>query len=293
MTPDSRNPTGSPAPSAPAKLGCVSVPLSEKPVSTGPLDLIRATRYVTPLREGGSLPGLVEGNDLGTWVVKFRGAGQGPGALVAEVVAGELGRAIGLNVPELRLIEIVPELGHAEPDPEIQELIAASPGLNLAMDFLPGALPFNLDIPPDEPPTPGFDPDLAAAIVFFDALVTNIDRTPRNPNLLTWHGRTWLIDHGAAFFRQHGDRPLAETALTPTPILRDHVLLPATTPDHLAAAGERLAGPVRDAIQAAVAAAPDQWLGADPAGRRIDFATFLERRLDGRAVFIEELSDRE
>lgn len=271
----------------------MSVPLSEKPPSTGPLDLIRATRYVTPLREGGSLPGLVEGNDLGTWVVKFRGAGQGPGALVAEVVAGELGRAIGLNVPELRLIDIAPELGHAEPDPEIQELIAASPGLNLAMDFLPGALPFTLDISPDGPSAGGFDPDLAAAVVFFDALVTNIDRTPRNPNLLTWHGRTWLIDHGAAFFRQHGDRPLAETALTPTPILRDHVLLPATTPDHLAAAGERLAGPVRDAIQAAVAAAPDQWLGADPAGRRIDFATFLERRLDGRAVFIEELSDRE
>ena len=246
---------------------------------------VEATRYVTALREGGSLPGLVEGDDDGTWVVKFRGAGQGPGALVAEVVAGEIARRINLPVPELVLVEIAPELGHAEPDPEIQELIEASVGLNLGMDFLPGALPFTLA--GDE----SFDPDLAADIVFFDALITNIDRTPRNPNLLIWHGRTWLIDHGAAFYRQHGAKPLAETANQPTPVLRDHVLLPAAGP--LAGAGERLTVPIEAAIEPALAAVPDEWLGEDPASRREDFCLFLEKRLDGQAVFIAELEDRD
>ncbi len=249
--------------------------------TTSRLRRVEAIRYVTALREGGSLPGLVEGDDDGTWVVKFRGAGQGPGALVAEVVAGLIAGEIGLPVPELVLIDVAPELGHAEPDPEIQELIEASPGLNLGMDFLPGALPFTL-APEEE-----FDPDLAAEIVFFDALVTNIDRTPRNPNLLTWHGRTWLIDHGAAFYRQHGAAPLAETATAPTPVLRDHVLLPAAGP--LAAAGDRLSPAVAAAIDPALAAVPDQWLGEDPAARREDFRLFLERRLEGQAHFIEEL----
>lgn len=248
---------------------------------SGGLRQVEATRYVTALREGGSLPGLVEGDDDGTWVVKFRGAGQGAGALVAEVVAGEIARRIGLPVPELVLVGIAPELGHAEPDPEIQELIEASPGLNLGMDFLPGALPFALN--PDEP----FDPDLAAEIVFFDALITNIDRTPRNPNLLTWHGRTWLIDHGAAFYRQHGAKLLAETADSPTPVMREHVLLAAAGP--LVEAGKRLTEPIREAIDPALAAVPDEWLGEDPAARREDFRLFLERRLAGQEAFTCEL----
>jgi hypothetical protein len=245
------------------------------------LRLVRAVRYVTPLREGGSLPGLVEGDDDGTWVVKFRGAGQGPGALVAEVVGGAIGSAIGLPIPELVLVEIAAELGHAEPDPEIQELIEASPGLNLGMDFLPGSLPFTLS--PDD----GFDPELAADIVFFDALITNIDRTPRNPNLLTWHGRTWLIDHGAAFYRQHGATPLPETATSPTPVLRDHVLLPVA--GSLTEAGERLTAGIEAAIGPALAAVPDQWLGDNPEGRREQFHLFLERRLAGQDAFITEL----
>ena len=182
---------------------------------------VTATRYVTALREGGSLPGLVEADDDGLYVVKFSGAGQGPGALVSEVIAGELGRAIGLRVPELVVIEVSPELGHAEPDPEIQELIEASPGINLGMDFLPGALPFDLA------DSRAVDPDAAAEIVWFDWLITNVDRTPRNPNLLTWHGEIWLIDHGAAFFRQHGPVPLSQTAGEPTPMMADHLLLPA------------------------------------------------------------------
>jgi len=251
--------------------------------TTSELRRVGAIRYVTPLREGGSLPGLVEGDDDGTWVVKFRGAGQGPGALVAEIVAGEIARRIGLPVPELVLVEVAPELGQAEPDPEIKELITASPGLNVGMDFLPGSLPFALS--PDEPIDPGF----AADVVFFDALVTNIDRTPRNPNLLTWHGRTWLIDHGASFYRQHGNAPLAETAAAPTPVMRDHVLLPAA--GSLGEAGERLAPAIGDAIGPALALVPDEWLGDDPVARREDFRLFLERRLAARESFVAELED--
>ncbi len=293
VTPGSHPDLPATASSATCEALAVSVLAADTGGATALLQLIHATRYVTALREGGSLPGLVEGDDLGTWVVKFRGAGQGAGALVSEVIAGQLGRDIGLPIPELRLIEIAPELGHAEPDPEIQELIEASPGLNLAMDFLPGALPFTLDVPGAGSGPPSFDPDLAAEIVFFDALITNIDRTPRNPNLLTWHGRTWLIDHGAAFFRQHGVKPLAETALAPTPILRDHVLLPATDQSRLTAAGDRLADSVRANIESAVAAVPEEWLGPDPTARRADFTAFLRRRLDGRASFIAELSGDE
>src|SRR5262245_20164075 len=159
---------------------------------------VHATRYVTPFREGGSLPGLVEADDDGLYVVKFRGAGQGPAALVAEIVAGELARALGLRVPEQVVAQVATELAAAEPDPEIQDLVIASAGDNLGVDFLPGALPF----------TPAgveaMDPAIAADVVWLDALTMNVDRSPRNPNLLVWHGRTWLIDFGAALYRQHG-----------------------------------------------------------------------------------------
>jgi hypothetical protein len=232
---------------------------------------------VTALREGGSLPGLVEADDDGLYVVKFRGAGQGPGALVSEVVAGELGRAIGLRVPELVVIDVSPELGHAEPDPEIQELIEKSSGANLGLDFLPGALPF------DGISGGGIDPDEAASIVWFDWLITNVDRTPRNPNMLTWHGGVWLIDHGAAFFRQHGPVPLALTAGRPTPMLSEHLLLPAA--GSVSSAGRRLAGRAGQATEAAVAAVPSEWLGPDPEATREQFVLFLQARLndeDGR-----------
>jgi hypothetical protein len=242
---------------------------------------VTATRYVDALREGGSLPGLVEADNDGLYVTKFRGAGQGEGALVAEVLAGEMGRALGLPVPELVVIDVAPELGHAEPDPEIQELIAASPGPNLGMDFLPGALPFTL---PADPPV---DPAFAADVVWFDALVTNVDRTPRNPNMIVWHGRTWLIDHGAAFFRQYGDVPLAQTARAPVPMLAEHVLLPAAEP--LANADERMAERALDAVGAAVAAVPDVWLGAEPAARRADLEEFLRVRLQGPRGFVAEV----
>lgn len=245
-----------------------------------PLRQVVATRYVTPLREGGSLPGLVEADDDGMYVTKFRGAGQGEGALVAEVVAGELARALGLPVPELVVVDISAELAPAEPDAEIQDLLAASPGPNLGMDFLPGALPFTL---PADPPV---DPAFAADVVWFDALVTNVDRTHRNPNLLVWGGRTWLIDHGAAFFRQHGGGRLADTVDEPVPMLADHVLLDLAGP--LREADERLAQKATAAVGAAVAIVPDAWLGVNPATRRGDIAHFLVQRLAAPRRFVAE-----
>jgi hypothetical protein len=241
---------------------------------------VSATRYVAPLREGGSLPGLVEADDDGLYVMKFRGAGQGPAALVAEVVAGELARALGLLVPEFVVAELDGDLAKAEPDVEIQELAEASVGANLGVDFLPGALPF----------TPGalasLDPDMAADLVWFDALVMNVDRTPRNPNLLVWHGRTWLIDHGAAFYKQHGEVPLADSAHAPFPHIAEHVALPRAS--SIAAADERLAEPASGAVDSAVALVPDEWLGPEPRARRADFAQFLSRRLRAPRAFAEE-----
>jgi hypothetical protein len=232
------------------------------------LRTVTATRYVTPLREGGSLPGIVEADDDGLYVLKFRGAGQGPKALAAEIVAGELARHLGLPVPELVLIELDPALGNAEPDPEIQELIAASAGINLGVDFLPGSLPYN----PAQPP----DPDLAADIVWLDSLVTNVDRTPRNPNLLRWHSNLYLIDHGASLYAFHGSDPLAR-ARAAFPPVRDHVLLPAA--GSVLEADARLAARADPGVAALV---PREW--ADGAA----YAEFLARRLEGPREFAEE-----
>ena len=160
------------------------------------LDLVTVTRYVTPLREGGSLPALVEADNLGTYVMKFRGAGQGPLALVAEIIAGELARRLGLRVPELVLAELDPRIPGSEPDPEIQDLLKASNGLNLGVDFLPGSAGF-------DPLGWTADEWFASRLLWFDALVQNPDRTWRNPNLLVWHGDIWLIDHGAALYFHH------------------------------------------------------------------------------------------
>ena len=234
------------------------------------LRTVTATRYVTPLREGGSLPGLVEADDDGLYVVKFRGAGQGPKALAAEIVAGELARGLDLPVPELVLVELDGEMARAEPDPEIQDLIRASAGLNLGVDFLPGALPYS----PARPPAP----DLAAAVVWLDALIENVDRTPRNPNLLLWHGRLWLIDHGAALYVHHGAGDALAVARRPFPAIRDHVLLGAA--GSLLDADARLAG--RAVPEPAAALVPDSW--ADGAA----YAEHLARRLEPPRDWIEE-----
>src|SRR3954462_12435281 len=211
---------------------------------------VSATRYVTPLREGGSLPGLVEADDDGLYVVKFRGAGQGVGALVAEVVAGELARSLGLPVPELVRVELDPQIGVAEPDPEIQDLLMASAGLNLGVDFLPGALGFTTAAAGDR--------EFCANVVWLDALVMNLDRTPRNPNLLTWHGRTWLIDHGAALYPQHSDAGLAASAHDPFRLIAQHVLLPCA--GVITEADARLAAVAAEAVAAAIEAVPGGWL---------------------------------
>ena len=248
-----------------------------------------ATRYVTPLREGGSLPGLVEADDDGLYVVKFRGAGQGPRALVAEWIAGELGRAIGLPVPDLVGVEVAASLGDAEPDEEIHDLVGASGGLNLGMDFLPGALGFNRAV---ASPTSPIEPAFAADTVWLDALVTNPDRTAQNPNLLNWHGRVWLIDHGAALYIHHTWRDPDDHARRPFERIRDHVLLPFA--DSIAAADERHAGRIDQALLVAlVDAVPDAWLpdvdligGADD--QRTAYVRYLLRRLETPRSFVEE-----
>jgi hypothetical protein len=238
--------------------------------STAPrLRTVRALRYVAPLREGGSLPALVEADDDGLYVVKLRGAGQGPKALVAEVVAGEIGRALGLAVPDLVLVDVDPALADAEPDVEIQELVQASGGLNAGFDFLPGALPFSPAAPA------AIDPELAADVVWFDALVTNVDRAPRNPNLLVWHGRLWLIDHGAALYRHHDPAWPGDAARRPFPAIADHVLLPFA--GSIAAADEGAAARLdAGAVEAAVATVPDAWLD-DPDDRERYLEHLLER----------------
>jgi hypothetical protein len=239
---------------------------------------VEATRYVTPLREGGSLPALVEASDDGLYVVKFRGAGQGAKALVAEVVVGELARRLGFLVPELVVVLLDPGFGSAEPDPEIQDLLHASAGANLGVDFLPGALPYS--------PAAGPEPDggLAADIVWLDALVTNVDRSARNPNLLCWHDRLWLIDHGAALYFQHGSRPPPEHARGRFEAIADHVLLPAAA--SIAAADRRLAPRVTEELLAAVVAEiPEAWLERAERERYVDY---LRRRLAPPRAFVQE-----
>jgi hypothetical protein len=253
------------------------------------LRTVVATRYVTPLREGGSLPGLVEADDDGLYVVKFRGAGQGPRALVAEWLAGELARAIGLTVPDLVAVEIDPALGNAEPDVEIHDLVGASAGLNLGMDFLPGALTFN----PAAPTAPKFiDPTFAADVIWLDALVTNPDRSAQNPNLLVWHGRPWLIDHGAALYIHHSWRDPDEHARRSFERIRNHVLLPYA--GSIVAADRRHAGRIdRALLTELVDSLPDAWLPddtvmGDAAAQRRGYVRYLTLRLERPRPFVGE-----
>jgi hypothetical protein len=248
---------------------------------------VTATRYVTPLREGGSLPGVVEADDLGTYVVKFRGAGQGPKALVAEVIAGELARRLGLPVPDLAVTDLDPVVARAEPDEEVQELIKASAGANLGMDFLPGALGF-------DPVAHPVDADLASRTLAFDAYVENVDRSWRNPNLLIWHGGLWLIDHGATLYFHHTPAWDAgpDRARDAFPLIKEHVLLRAAgmLREVDAAMAERLTA---DAIAAIVNLIPDAWVdeGAsrgDAARLRALYGRYLLDRATSPRPFVEE-----
>ena len=248
---------------------------------------VTATRYVTPLREGGSLPALVEADDDGLYVLKFRGAGQGRKALVAELLAGELARAAGLPVPEIVFIELDPELARTEPDPEIQDLIRASAGLNLALDYLPSAVTFD---PLAHRPLP----DLASRIVWHDAFVSNVDRTARNSNLLMWHRRLWLIDHGAALIFHHQWEGYMERSTSAFPMIRDHVLLGFATRIEQADAEmtQRLSASV---IEDIVALVPDDWLESTPAlaspqDQRQAYLRYFAARLQAPRAFVEEAS---
>ncbi len=241
------------------------------------LRTVTATRYVTPLREGGSLPALVEADDDGLYVLKFRGAGQGPKALVAELIAAGLGRAIDLPVPEPVLADLDLALGLAEPDPEIQGLLERSAGLNVGLDYLPGSLPLGVAN------TAGISPELAADVVWFDAFLQNVDRTPRNPNLLLWHRKLWLIDHGASLYFHHAWDDYLVKSRGAFPQVKDHVLLPWAGELHeVDAEFARLLTP--DAIARVVDLVPEAWREDDPAGYR----EYLTRRLEAPREWVEE-----
>ena len=246
---------------------------------------VRATRYVAPLREGGSLPGLVEADDLGTYVCKFRGAGQGLKVLVAEVVVGELARALGIRTPELVGVDLVEAIGRYEADEEVQDLLTASIGLNLGIDFLPGSFGYDAGCRPN--------PDEAAAVLWLDALTANVDRSWRNPNLLVWHGDLWAIDHGACLYFHHGwsgGIGSAERFARQPYDASDHVL--ASYLPGVAAADDRLAPQVTPQLLGAVlAAVPDEWLepvpGAeDPSALRAAYIEFLLARVGGERSWL-------
>lgn len=246
---------------------------------------IAATRYLTPLREGGSLPAVVEGDDDGTYVLKFRAAGQGPLALLAELVSGEIGRCLGLRIPELALMEVDAALGRNEPDQEVRELVLASTGLNLAMDYLPGSVSF------DPATKPQVDPWEASTGVWFDAFVTNVDRTARNTNLLWWHRKLYFIDHGASLYFHHGWSDLEAKSASAFPQVKDHVLLRWAT--ELEKAHAALRAKLDEGVFAAILdEVPDAWLlpetGAEtPAAKRRAYVDYLTRRLASTA-FLEE-----
>ena len=252
------------------------------------LRTVNAVRYVTPLREGGSMPALVEGDDNRLWVVKLRGAGQGTRALIAEIVVGELARALDLPVPELAIVDLAAPLGRAEPDPEVRDLLLGSVGSNAGLAHLPAAVGF--DRAAREPVSGA----LASRIVALDAFATNVDRTPRNPNLL-WSdagGKLWLIDHGAALYFHHDWNGDTASAGRPFVLIRDHVLLPGA--DDLQSAGRELVARLDDATLArALAFVPDDWFVlspelSTPAAHRAAYLAWFQARRAATDVIIEE-----
>lgn len=240
------------------------------------------TRYVRPLREGGSLPAIIEANDDGMYVMKFRGAGQGKKALVAEIIVGELARLMGLPMPEVVFLTLDAKFGLNEPHDEIRDLLNASTGLNVGLDYLPGSITF-------DPAVPGsLNPMLASELVFFDSLTLNVDRTAKNPNLLTWHKKIWLIDHGAALYFHHGWADPQQSAKSAFPAIKQHVLLPfATKLDDVQFEPSRLE------LQRIVNLVPDEWLEGEPGfdsaqAVREAYVAFFITRLANRSTWLEE-----
>jgi len=250
------------------------------------LRTVQATRYVLPLREGGSLPAIMEADDLGLYVAKFRGAGQGPLALVAELVAGEIARTLDLRVPEILFIEIDPALGRNEPEYEIRRLLKASGGLNLALDYLPGSTMF------DPAARDAASASEASLTVWLDAFTQNVDRTARNANLLLWHRKLYLIDHGAALFFHHNWASMSEKASSPFAEIEHHVLLPwaKEIPTAAAAARAKLS---RDEFVRIMSLVPEAWLDSisseqTVAEKRAAYVDFFVRRMADSAIFEQE-----
>lgn len=250
------------------------------------LRTVTAVRYLTPLREGGSLPAIVEADDGELYVLKFRGAGQGQRALISEMLAGEIGRLLGLRVPEIVVVLLDRAFGRSEPDPEIHDLIAASTGLNLGLRYLSGALAFDPILTP--PPSS----DLASTIVWFDAFITNVDRTARNTNMLLWRDQLWLIDHGASLYFHHSWEGYVERSASRFPRIKDHVLLRSASllPDADSYLASRLEVP---ALRQIVEAIPAEWLSDEPSfsslhEHRDAYMVFLTRRLQPPRAFVEE-----
>ncbi len=254
-------------------------------VSLPQLRSVHVIRYITPLREGGSLPAIVEADDGFMYVLKFRGAGQGVKALIAELIGGEIARALGLRVPEIVFANIDEAFGRTEPDEEIQDLLKASTGLNLALHYLSGSISF-------DPAVTTVDATLASQIVWLDCLLTNMDRTVRNTNMLWWHKELWLIDHGACLYFHHNPLNWQEQALRPFTLIKDHVLLKQAsqleavdTSFHTILTNNR--------IRAIVNLIPDDWLAGDTSFSSTDehrqmYAQFLETRLANSTIFLKE-----
>ena len=248
------------------------------------LRTVQVTRYVTPLREGGSLPAIVEADDNFLYALKFRGAGQGEKALIAELISGEIAHALGLRVPEMVFAHLDEAFGRTEPDEEIQDLLRASEGLNLGLHYLSGAITY-------DPLVTTVDARLASQIVWLDCLITNVDRTPRNTNMLMWHKELWLIDHGAAFYFHHSWPDLAQQAKRPFAQVKDHVLLPqAAELDAVDIESKSILHPER--IQAIVSLIPDDWLKGDSpfssaTAYRQAYVNFLENRIAASDIFVK------
>jgi hypothetical protein len=246
---------------------------------------VNTTRYVTPLREGGSLPAIIEADDDGMYVLKFRGAGQGTKALIAEVIAGELARAAGFLVPELVFVSLDPEIAKTEPDPEIQDLIKASGGINLGLDYLPGSVMFD---PVAEKP----DAELASRIVWFDSYVTNVDRTARNANMLMWHHKLWLIDHGAALYFHHSWTNMDQRSKDPFRLVKQHILLPFATA--IEQVDQAMTSALNeDSIRKVVDLVPDDWMTDHApfnsiAENKQAYVDYLIKRLEAPRAFVEE-----
>ena len=245
---------------------------------------VEVTRYVTPLREGGSLPAIVEADDGFLYVLKFRGAGQGIKALIAELIGGELARHLGFRMPEIVFAQVDPAFGRTEPDEEIQDLLKASEGLNLALHYLSGAISF-------DPAVNKVDPLTASKMVWFDAFLTNVDRTVRNTNMLMWQKELWLIDHGAALYFHHGWSNWEEQSVKPFALIKDHVLLPFAT-ELEQADGEMRSKLNEDVIRSVVSVVPEQWLqnetSPDAATNRKVYEQFLINRLNHSHIFLNE-----